>query len=164
MVPRWRVFATFLHSVFSASRVQHISDMHSKFALRAHHVWKYGRHPMSDRWDTAKIRRGKKKKEETTGWKYICPHSAMQGGHKSVGVRKRPYLLLRKWCHNNKHFAELLGCCIRHGGKKTAAIIDTVWRNYVTVTLYVQSTTQEAVYSYRRTIQRSMLLEYYLIR
>jgi len=26
--------AIFLHPVFSASRVQHISDMHSKFALR----------------------------------------------------------------------------------------------------------------------------------
>jgi len=22
-----------------------------KFALRPHHVWKYGRHPISDRWD-----------------------------------------------------------------------------------------------------------------
>jgi len=41
----------FLRPVFSASRVQHISDMHSKFALRPHHVWKYGRHPISDRWD-----------------------------------------------------------------------------------------------------------------
>jgi len=45
MVPRWRFF---LHPVFSASRVQHVSDLHSKFALRAHHVWKYGRHPISD--------------------------------------------------------------------------------------------------------------------
>jgi len=41
----------FLRPVFSASRVQHISDMHSKFALSPHHVWKYGRHPISDRWD-----------------------------------------------------------------------------------------------------------------
>jgi len=40
-----------LRPVFSASRVQHISDMHSKFELRPHHVWKYGRHPISDRWD-----------------------------------------------------------------------------------------------------------------
>jgi len=31
-----------LQPVFSASRVQYISDMHSKFALRPHHVWKYG--------------------------------------------------------------------------------------------------------------------------
>jgi len=30
--------------------VQHISDMHSKFTLRPHHVWKYGRHPIADRW------------------------------------------------------------------------------------------------------------------
>jgi len=29
-------------AVFSASRMQHISDMHSKFALRPHRVWKYG--------------------------------------------------------------------------------------------------------------------------
>ena len=43
--------AIFLRPVFSASRVQHISDMHSKFALRPHHVWKYGRHPISDRSD-----------------------------------------------------------------------------------------------------------------
>jgi len=41
----------FLRPVFSASRVQHISGMHSKFALRPHRVWKYGRHPISDRWD-----------------------------------------------------------------------------------------------------------------
>ena len=49
MVPRWRFLATFLHPVFSASRMQHISDLHSKFALRPHHVWKYGRHPISNR-------------------------------------------------------------------------------------------------------------------
>jgi len=29
--------------------VQHISDLHSKFTLGPHHVWKYGRHPISDR-------------------------------------------------------------------------------------------------------------------
>jgi len=51
MMPRWRFLATFLRPVFPASRVQHISDMHSKFALRPHHVSKYGRHPISDRWD-----------------------------------------------------------------------------------------------------------------
>ena len=33
MVPRWRFLATFLRPVFAASRVQHISDLHSKFAL-----------------------------------------------------------------------------------------------------------------------------------
>jgi len=44
--------------------------MHSKFALRPHHVWKYGKHPICD----AEIRQGKKeerkKKKETTGQKY----------------------------------------------------------------------------------------------
>jgi len=49
MVPRWRLFDDFLRAVFSASRVQHASDLHSKFTLRPHHVWKYGRHPISDR-------------------------------------------------------------------------------------------------------------------
>jgi len=44
-------FALFLRPVLSASRVQHISDMHSKFALRPQHVWKYRRHPISDRWN-----------------------------------------------------------------------------------------------------------------
>jgi len=39
-----------LHPVFSASRLQNISDMHSKFALRPHHVSKYGRHPICGRW------------------------------------------------------------------------------------------------------------------
>ena len=51
MVPRWRFLATFLHPVFSASCVLHISDLHSKFALGPHHVWKYGRHPICGRWD-----------------------------------------------------------------------------------------------------------------
>jgi len=51
MVPRWRFLATFFRPVFSARGVRHISDMHSKFALRPHHVWKYGRHPISGRWD-----------------------------------------------------------------------------------------------------------------
>jgi len=51
MVPRWRLFGDFLRAVYSASRVQHISDLHSKSTLRPHHVWKYGRHPISDRWD-----------------------------------------------------------------------------------------------------------------
>ena len=49
MVPRWRFLATFLRPVFAASRVQRISDLHSKFALRPHHVPKYGKHPISDR-------------------------------------------------------------------------------------------------------------------
>ena len=45
MVARWRIFADFLGPAFLASHMQQISDMHSKFALRPHDVWKYGRHP-----------------------------------------------------------------------------------------------------------------------
>ena len=51
MVPRWQFLATFLRPVFSASRVQQVSDLHLKFALRPHHVWKYGRHPICGGWD-----------------------------------------------------------------------------------------------------------------
>ena len=51
MVPRCRLFDDFLRVVFSASRAQHVSDLHYKFTLRPHHVWNYGRHPISDRWD-----------------------------------------------------------------------------------------------------------------
>ena len=47
-VVRWWQNDDFLPPVFSASSVQHISDMHSKFALRPHHVLKYDKHPISD--------------------------------------------------------------------------------------------------------------------
>ena len=32
------IFASFLHPVYPANLVQQISDLHSKFALRPHHV------------------------------------------------------------------------------------------------------------------------------
>jgi len=51
MVSRWQISGNFLCPVFSASRVQHISDLHSKFAPRPHHVWRYGRHPISNGWE-----------------------------------------------------------------------------------------------------------------
>ena len=49
LLTRWRFLATFLRPIFAASRVPRISDMHSKFVLGPHHVWKYGRHPISGR-------------------------------------------------------------------------------------------------------------------
>ena len=61
MLPRWRISRNFLRPVFSASRVQHVSDLHSKFALRLHHVWKYGIDIQSA---TGEIRRGKRKELE----------------------------------------------------------------------------------------------------
>jgi len=50
MVPRWLILGDFLGPAFPASRVQHISDLHSKFSLGPHHVSKYGRHPFCNRW------------------------------------------------------------------------------------------------------------------
>jgi len=34
----WRIFGDFLCPVFSESHMQHVSDLHPKFALRPHHV------------------------------------------------------------------------------------------------------------------------------
>ena len=48
MVPRWQIFDDFLRPIFAASGMQHVSDLHLKFALRPHRVWKYGRHPICD--------------------------------------------------------------------------------------------------------------------
>jgi len=50
-VPGWLILGDFLGPAFPASCVQHISDLHLKFALRPHHVCKYGRHPICDGWD-----------------------------------------------------------------------------------------------------------------
>ena len=47
MVPRWRFFASCIFSEPRAARFR----LHPKFALRPHHVWKYGRHPICDGWD-----------------------------------------------------------------------------------------------------------------
>jgi len=48
MVCRWRFLASC--RLFPACRVQHISDVHSKFALRPRQVSKYGRHPICHCW------------------------------------------------------------------------------------------------------------------
>jgi len=51
MVRRWRIFGDFLYPLFPASHVQHVADLHPKFALMPHHVWKYGRYPICDGWE-----------------------------------------------------------------------------------------------------------------
>jgi len=61
------IFGDFLRPVFSASRVQQVSDLHLKFALRPHHVWQTS--------NLRRLRLGEEKKkdtkiEETTGQKY----------------------------------------------------------------------------------------------
>jgi len=58
MATRWR----FLRPVFRASRLQHISDLHSKFALRPHRV--LCRSIVDIHSATAEIRRGKEEEEE----------------------------------------------------------------------------------------------------
>ena len=45
-VVQWCPDGDFLCPVFSTSHVQQVSDLHLKFALRPHDVWKYGRHPI----------------------------------------------------------------------------------------------------------------------
>ena len=75
---RWPIVASFLRPVYSASRVQHISNLHSKFALRPRRVSKYGRHPVCDRWDYA---RKKKKKDRKKQDENIMSASATQSGH-----------------------------------------------------------------------------------
>jgi len=48
-VVQWCRDGDFLRPVFATSRLQRISDLHSKFAPMPQHVPKYGKHPISDR-------------------------------------------------------------------------------------------------------------------
>jgi len=59
MVHRWQIFDDFLHPVFAASRVQHVSDLHLKFRTKAT--------PCVEVWQTSNLRRlglGEEKKKE----------------------------------------------------------------------------------------------------
>ena len=64
------IFCVIFASCILASPVQHISDLHSKFALRPHHVWKYSKTSNPPRLrigeEKRKRRKKKKKEEETT--------------------------------------------------------------------------------------------------
>ena len=62
MMPRWRFLATFLRPVFSASRVQQVSDLHLKFALRRRYAMCGSMADIQSA--AAEITRRKKKKEE----------------------------------------------------------------------------------------------------
>jgi len=69
MVPSSRFLATFLRPVFSDSRVQQVSDLHLKCALRPHA-------PCVEVWQTSNVRRlrleeekkRRKKKKELQMW------------------------------------------------------------------------------------------------
>ena len=47
-VVRWCQTAIFCVLYFSVPHAAHFRDVHSKFALGPHHVYKYGRHPICD--------------------------------------------------------------------------------------------------------------------
>jgi len=70
---RWCADGDFLGPAFPVSRMQHISDLHSKFALGPHHVWKYGRHPISDRWDYSRKKKKERKKKPQGKNIMACP-------------------------------------------------------------------------------------------
>ena len=70
-------------AVAKPRRVQRISDMHSKFALRPHHVWKYGRHPVWDGWDKTRKKRRKKKPQDEN----VMSASTTQCGHNLYSAR-----------------------------------------------------------------------------
>jgi len=71
----------------TACRVQHIRDMHSKFALKSHDLWK---NMVDIQSATAEVRRGKeaqrKKDEETTGRKHNVRICYAQGGRNNQNV------------------------------------------------------------------------------
>jgi len=80
------IFGDFLGPVFAASRVQHISDLHSKFAL--------GPHRMVDiQSAAAEIKRGIKKRKiedrrKKPQGKNTMSASATQGGHNKTQQHK----------------------------------------------------------------------------
>jgi len=62
MVRRWRIVRNILRPVISASRVQHVSDLHRILNSHEGHTMRGSMVDIES--PTAEIRRGKKKKEE----------------------------------------------------------------------------------------------------
>jgi len=70
--------------LYLASRVQYISDMHSKFALRPNQVWKL----VNIQSTTAENKRGKKierRRKKKPQDENIMSASGTQGGHNQIG-------------------------------------------------------------------------------
>jgi len=78
MAKFWRFFT----SCISASRVQHISDLHSKFALRPHKVWKYGRQHTSTH-DVSTIGKKNLSNSDTSS---TCPYNMMNFGQLAAEI------------------------------------------------------------------------------
>ena len=70
MVRRWQFFYVIFASCIL--REHHISDLHSNFALRPHHLWKYGRHPISDCWEQPRKTKRRRKKVATAAKYNVC--------------------------------------------------------------------------------------------
>jgi len=71
----------FLRPAFSASHVQHVSDLHHKVELWPHHVWKYGRHPICDGWEEARKKEEEDRQKKKPQDKNIMACPIPQGGH-----------------------------------------------------------------------------------
>jgi len=72
------IFGDFLHPAFSASRVQHVSDLHPKLAQR-HAICG----SMADiQSPTAEVRRGKKERKKKPLGKNVMVCPILQGDHK----------------------------------------------------------------------------------
>jgi len=81
MVPRWRIFGDILRPVLSASCVQHVSDLHPKFALKPHHLWKYA--------NLRPLRLGEERKrwKKKPQDKNMMSASATQAGHNNMNIK-----------------------------------------------------------------------------
>jgi len=97
MVLRWRFWRLFASCV-SASCVQQVSDLHFKFALRSHHVWKLADIQSA----AAEIRRGKTKKTERKNTRHdenimVCRSKEHQNTPFSFSKLNNSSLLSGRW-------------------------------------------------------------------
>jgi len=69
--------------------VQHVSDLHPKFALRPHHVWKYGRHPICDGRDYA--RKKNKDRRRNHRAKKVMAYQTVDSRHKVMHIESNSH-------------------------------------------------------------------------
>jgi len=120
-----------LRPVYSAIRVQHVSDLHPKFALRPHHVY-IGWSDVTYLWSQCD--------RHFVGqhvvlcvvkwWRFVALFEwNWISWFKNMSVLSLSYWESDfYWRHNNKHFAELAP----QNGKQP------IWRNYVPITLCME--------------------------
>ena len=112
MATFWRFFACCIFGEPRAAR----SDLHSKFTLWPHHVWKYGRYAISDRWH-----REEKMKEETTGWKYIWKYISPALLHRAA-INNKPVANWPKFhIYNHRCWSATMGTWQRAWGTELSS-------------------------------------------